>query len=70
MLLSSLVKHLSKVYNHKTLFTDIQDLVIKTLTCASIPHSSNSFELYGFDVILDCDLKPWLLEINMSPACK
>eukprot|EP00193_Tetraselmis_chui_P017748 CAMPEP_0177793304 /NCGR_PEP_ID=MMETSP0491_2-20121128/25001_1 /TAXON_ID=63592 /ORGANISM="Tetraselmis chuii, Strain PLY429" /LENGTH=209 /DNA_ID=CAMNT_0019315805 /DNA_START=86 /DNA_END=714 /DNA_ORIENTATION=- len=34
----------------------------------SIPHNNNSFELYGFDVIISRSQKVWLIEANSSPS--
>ena len=46
---------------------DIMALIFNQ-TKGKLDRKFGCFELYGFDFILDADLRPHLLEINVNPA--
>lgn len=52
------------------LFHEIQLLIIRTLQAVQkvIMIDKHCFELYGYDIMIDEDLKAWLLEVNASPS--
>ena len=60
-----------KDYMNEKIRPRMKDIAKWSLMCASdmIDHRKNSWELYGFDFMVDTDFNAWLIEINSSPAC-
>lgn len=56
------------VANH--LFYEIESIVINALLAVQkvMINDKHCFELYGFDILIDTDYRPWLLEVNASPS--
>ncbi len=50
----------------------IEAIVVEAIKSAAdkMKPRERSFEVYGFDILLDADLNPHLLEVNLSPACE
>ena len=63
--------------DYDEVFKNIKYLCIKTLMAVepqittamrATKHRNQCFEVYGFDVIVDQKLRPWLLEVNVAPS--
>uniref|UniRef100_A0A3Q0KRK4 Tubulin tyrosine ligase-related n=1 Tax=Schistosoma mansoni TaxID=6183 RepID=A0A3Q0KRK4_SCHMA len=60
------------------IWSNIKDVVVKTIISTEAAfnsavniycnHSFSVHEIFGFDIFLDEDLQPWLLEVNVSPS--
>ena len=52
------------------IWPQVKDIITKVFICCQndIPYCPSTFEMFGFDVIIDSNFKCWLLEINSSPS--
>eukprot|EP00227_Mantoniella_beaufortii_P005731 CAMPEP_0197613566 /NCGR_PEP_ID=MMETSP1326-20131121/59084_1 /TAXON_ID=1155430 /ORGANISM="Genus nov. species nov., Strain RCC2288" /LENGTH=969 /DNA_ID=CAMNT_0043182429 /DNA_START=633 /DNA_END=3544 /DNA_ORIENTATION=+ len=69
------LQHLTSLLSDRSVdFSALWDQIVNVILRAlfavqdSIPHQANSFELLGFDIMVDEHQKPWLLEANSSPS--
>ena len=53
-----------------TLFSEIEDICVNSLLAVQkvMINDKHCFEMYGYDIMIDDNLKPWLIEVNASPS--
>lgn len=76
--LSALIRHLKECQiDSDGIMKRIENIIIKSFQCIEqhvresgfdTSPSGPFFEMFGFDVMIDDQLKPWLIEINLSPS--
>mmetsp|Transcript_8614 Transcript_8614/g.13245 ORF Transcript_8614/g.13245 Transcript_8614/m.13245 type:complete len:411 (-) Transcript_8614:119-1351(-) len=56
--------------NAARLFDDVDHIIVHSLRAvqASLINDKHCFECYGYDILIDDHLKPWLVEVNASPS--
>lgn len=55
-----------------SLWPQLCNIIVQTLraTEEKLEPRAESFELYGFDMMIDEHMNVWLLEVNLSPGCE
>eukprot|EP00514_Thraustochytrium_sp_LLF1b_P010005 CAMPEP_0184548688 /NCGR_PEP_ID=MMETSP0199_2-20130426/6352_1 /TAXON_ID=1112570 /ORGANISM="Thraustochytrium sp., Strain LLF1b" /LENGTH=396 /DNA_ID=CAMNT_0026943321 /DNA_START=231 /DNA_END=1417 /DNA_ORIENTATION=+ len=71
--LSNLRLYLNSMFGSaatQKLFHDLSQALLHSLKAVQhvIMNDKHCFECYGYDVLIDENLKPWLIEVNASPA--
>ncbi|XP_020281640.1 tubulin polyglutamylase TTLL5 isoform X3 [Pseudomyrmex gracilis] len=77
--LSALLRHLRSMgQDTESLMHRIEDIIIKSILATAsgivsglkqfVKYPETCFELFGFDILIDDTLKPWLLEVNLTPS--
>ena len=73
MELQALKMYLMTLYGQErvdALFWEMQMVILRSLLAVShvMINDRHCFEMYGYDLLIDEDLKPWLVEVNASPS--
>ena len=49
------------------LYFDSVDSQVNSMVKSNVKSRYITHELFGFDIMLDENLKPWIIEVNISP---